>query len=132
MQEDEGLCFIFELVTPDHIIIVRPKSEGLILHGCRDVNSLKEKTIEPFAQKYSWEVVKECFTVGSLEEGDPMKQISAKAEQLNPTEQEGYVLCDSNFNRVKVKSSDYLRMSWMFPVCPRKAHMTERHMLIVI
>jgi hypothetical protein len=34
-------------------------------------------------------------------------------EKLNPTEQEGYILIDKNFIRLKVKNSGYVRINWL-------------------
>ncbi len=34
-----------------------------------------------------------------------------RTEKLNPLVQEGYILCDKNYTRLKVKSSKYLRLN---------------------
>lgn len=37
----------------------------------------------------------------------------ALAKELNPLKHEGYVLCDVNHCRLKVKCPDYLRVNWL-------------------
>jgi hypothetical protein len=36
------------------------------------------------------------------------------AEEVNPFECEGYIICDANFNRIKVKSSRYVAATTNF------------------
>lgn len=36
-----------------------------------------------------------------------------RVEQLNPLLSEGYILCDKNWTRVKIKSSSYVRINWL-------------------
>ena len=33
---------MFEMVSPRHTIIVQPKEEIIVFHGCRDLTNLKE------------------------------------------------------------------------------------------
>jgi len=41
---------------------------------------------------------------------DP-KNLSIIANNLNPLESEGFILCDKNFNRIKIKCREYIRLS---------------------
>lgn len=41
-SEDAHMCFIFEVTSPDHLIVVRYKEDGLVLHGARNLKTLKE------------------------------------------------------------------------------------------
>jgi hypothetical protein len=67
--EDQNKCFIFEVVTPKHIIIVDWKEENLFLTGVRDRESLLEERPEIYGPKYDWKVVKECVSrAKSIEE----------------------------------------------------------------
>jgi hypothetical protein len=58
--EDQNKCFIFEVVTPRHKIIVDYNEDDLFLHGVREMESLLEEQPESYGLKYNWKVVKEC------------------------------------------------------------------------
>ncbi len=36
-----------------------------------------------------------------------------RVEALDPLKCEGYVVCDKNWTRVKIKSSSYVRINWL-------------------
>lgn len=42
-----------------------------------------------------------------------IEEVVTLAKGLNPLKQEGYVLCDANYCRLKVKCPDYLRVNWL-------------------
>jgi hypothetical protein len=96
LPKEKDFCFIFELFTPENSIVVQTKESKLYLHGCRNLKNFKEEFPEIFAEKYNWQVV-EPLPLKSLEE------VLEAAKKLNPIEHEGYVVCDSSFNRVKIK-----------------------------
>eukprot|EP01080_Neovahlkampfia_damariscottae_P010963 gene10963-3671_t len=103
LPKETDFCFIFELFTPQNQIIVQTKTPKLYLHGCRNLKTYKEDFPEKYAEKYSWECVKP-LPLNSLSE------ILKAAKDLNPIEHEGYVVCDKNFNRVKIKSPSYVAL----------------------
>lgn len=70
MEQDRNMCFIFEIISPKHVIIVRYTTNDLVLHGARDLKSLREVQPEPIAQKYNWRVVQEGLGVRDLPEFD--------------------------------------------------------------
>jgi hypothetical protein len=72
----------------------------LTLIGVRDNKTLQEIPVSVFADDWYY-TVKE-FPLNSFED------VVAAASHLNPLEQEGYVIVDMNFNRVKVKSPAYV------------------------
>lgn len=42
LPEDTTKCYIFELLTSMNVIVVRPKKDELVLHGCRCLKTLNE------------------------------------------------------------------------------------------
>lgn len=96
-------CFMFELMTPFNRVVVQHKTNRLVLHGVRNVRSLKERDPMLWFRRYGWEVV-EALPLRSWTE------ILDAAKKLDPMASEGYVVCDSAFNRVKVKSPLYVAM----------------------
>lgn len=101
------LSYMFEMMTPLNRIVVRHTDRRLVLHGARaheffgyeevDVDTL----LETAGDVFGWEVVK-TFPLTSLE--DALTEV----EKTPGVEQEGYVVCDHRFNRIKIKSKDYV------------------------
>ncbi len=96
---DTSLCYMFELMTPLNRIVVARTSSNIVLHGARRIATLEE--IRPEDANAGWRVVKQ-YAMGTI--GD----VVASAVELNPMETEGYVVCDARFNRIKVKSPQYV------------------------
>jgi len=92
--------FMFELMTPYNQIVVRHKGSGLKLIGCRDRIRGTEVSIYglPF-----WSKVK-AFPLGSM---DAIQEV---LKDIDPFQQEGFVVVDKHWNRIKVKSEDYVRL----------------------
>lgn len=104
---DCGVCFCFELMSPFNRVVVRHEAPRLALIGARNLTTLKELTVQE-ANKFfpTIETVKE-FPLTSLEACiDSLRDIS-------PLSQEGYVVVDANFNRVKIKSLAYVALHHM-------------------
>jgi hypothetical protein len=107
--KDTDHCFMFELLSTKHSIIVRHKRNDIILVGVRDLKSFRECEICSFQSKYkTWQIAKklEIKHHWNLFE-DLLPLMFGK----DPTEFEGFVICDSNFNRVKLKSTQYVSLS---------------------
>jgi hypothetical protein len=102
---DTTLCYMFEMVTPRHIILCQPKKEEIILHGVRDMKTLKELRPQEIAKQNGWECIKSYDMFKSL------KDVVQSTREMNPIANEGYIVCDANFNRVKIKSPQYVALS---------------------
>lgn len=106
-------CYMFELCAPQNRVVVQHDKARLYLHGIRNLSFLKEERPalaladlglmrdEGFEMKHIIRTPR-TWPLGSLEE------VVAAAAELQPLEQEGYVVCDANFNRIKVKSPKYV------------------------
>lgn len=106
MPTDQQHCYMFELVGPLNRIVVPYEESDLILHGVRNVASLQEVDPSPFAKEHNWSVVQE-FPLQTLED------VVKAANELNPMQLEGFVVRDGNFNRVKVKSPQYVALHYL-------------------
>jgi hypothetical protein len=97
--------FLWELETKyNRIVVQRGAQPVLTLHGVRHKNGHE---LHPGQFAYvGWKTVKE-FPF------EDIQGIVRMAEDLNPVEQEGFILVDANFNRVKIKSSQYVRLHHM-------------------
>eukprot|EP01130_Rhizamoeba_saxonica_P015273 TRINITY_DN6814_c0_g1_i3.p1 TRINITY_DN6814_c0_g1~~TRINITY_DN6814_c0_g1_i3.p1 ORF type:complete len:214 (-),score=45.01 TRINITY_DN6814_c0_g1_i3:12-653(-) len=98
------MCFMFELVSQSNTIVVQYTEDNLLFHGCRNLDTLNEESPDFYAKKYNWNLPK-YYEFESLEE------VVDAAKRLDPLIQEGFVICDSNFNRVKVKNPGYVQIA---------------------
>jgi hypothetical protein len=97
-------CYMFELVTNMNTIIVRYLEEMIVCIGCRDMETLNELEAEEVAKENGWRSPK-SFKIQTLTEA------LEAARALSPVESEGFVVQDATFNRVKIKSPQYVAIS---------------------
>jgi hypothetical protein len=100
---DLPYSFAFELMTPDNEVLVRQDQARLVLHGVRHLGTLREEAAEDWAVRLGYEGVK---TFELSREG-----LRDAANARPATESEGFVVRDALFQRVKVKSEQYVLMS---------------------
>jgi hypothetical protein len=120
LPQETRQCFIFELMTPYNRIVVQQRKNHLVLHGVRNLDTLIESEPNLWANKYGWELVK-SYALTSWTE------VIKAAEKLEPMDSEGYIICDHNFNRVKVKSPQYVAISHL-----REGFSTRRMIEIIL
>jgi hypothetical protein len=101
LPTDTEHCYMFELMTEYNQIILIPDRHRLVLHGTKNIKTLAESEPRTWADQYGWEAVNIYPLTNDVE-------IRAAANLLNPIVTEGYVVCDRHFNRVKVKSPQYV------------------------
>jgi len=112
-----GMTFMFELTTPYNKIVVRHPGCNIRLIGVRNNLSGMELPIRNFA---SWELAREFPICGSFE------ALIKQFETMEPTAQEGYVVIDQRFHRVKVKHPGYVLLHHL------KSSASPKNMLEVI
>lgn len=104
LPEDTSKCYIFELMTPLNQVIVPQKSNQIILHGVRCMETMAEHTPESYTDIYGWQVVK-SYDIGDV---DLMVQ---HIKDCDPMLTEGRVVCDHRFHRIKIKGRQYVIMA---------------------
>jgi len=104
LPSDTNFCYSFELMTPFNKIVVQHKTNRLVLHGARNLITLQESIPEPIAMFNGWEYAK-AYPLNNLE------AVLKSCNEINPIEAEGYVVVDDKFNRIKVKSPQYVALS---------------------
>lgn len=102
---DEGKTYMFELTSPFNKVVVQWHETRLNFLGVRDNISLQEMYFTEHPLKDVFHTPK-VFSLHSLQE------CIEAAEKLGPSD-EGYVVCDKDFNRVKVKSVLYVSLHHM-------------------
>ncbi len=119
LPTETNYCFMFELMTPYNRIVVRHDRNKLVLHGVRNILTLEEADPQTWADKYNWQLVQR-YPLKSL------KEIIAMTNELDPMDSEGYIICDADFNRIKVKSPQYVAVSHL------KTGFSTRRMLEIV
>ena len=92
---NKGYTYTFELCTPWNRVIVPHKEFKLIHITTRDNETLQELELDIGVPK------PKAYSMASLDE------VVAMAQTL-PFSEEGYVVVDGNYNRIKIKSPAYL------------------------
>lgn len=97
---NKNYCYMFELTSPFNHIVVKYENVKLWYLGRRDISNHMEDN-EPLNCKGLMHP--EIYPHYSLAE------CVAAAHEMGEDE-EGYVVCDANFNRIKIKGDEYLRL----------------------
>lgn len=106
LPKEEGLCYMFELMTPENRIVVPHERNKLVLHGARHVTAkmaYREVPPEEVAEANGWECVK-TYPIRDLE------AVLSLAKSMDGIENEGFVICDRWFNRLKIKTKSYVAL----------------------
>ena len=101
----EGYTYIFELTSPFSKVVVQFHDTKLNFLGCRNNETFEETYFTDHSLKNYFNTPK-VFPLTSLDE-------CKKATETMGPDQEGFVVCDKNFNRVKVKSILYVSLAHM-------------------
>lgn len=91
--------WMFELTSPLNRVVVQHSEPKLTLIGVR----IHEREFSPTSYGHVYPAVRE-FPLQT------MADIEATFASMSPTDQEGYVVVDGNFNRVKVKNPAYVAL----------------------
>ena len=97
-------CYMFELTTPDNVIIVRHDRKALVCIGARDLDTLEELSCERIGAEFGWKTPRNYSQITSL------TAALAAAQTLNPVVQEGFVVVDAEWRRLKIKSRGYVAL----------------------
>jgi len=118
VQQDA--CFMFELLLPSHTIVVRHQETDLVCLGGRDMKTLTEFSCEDAGQAHGWDTPKRFDDLCNLD------SVLSAARLLNPVAQEGFVVVDQHWNRLKIKSAGYVALHHLSGnACLRQADATK-------
>ena len=106
---NKNVCYMFELTSPYNKVVIGYKDTRLNLIGARNMENLEEYDIHflsklydnvfrerkgfGFPKRYAWTSLDDCITFTSKMSSD----------------EEGVVAVDDNFNRMKIKSKEWLK-----------------------
>lgn len=100
----ERFTFSWELMTPLNRVVVAHHDSKVALLAVRD--NVRGIECGPHAAPAAWPKVK-AFPLTTIAE------IEASFREIDPMNQEGYVVCDSKYNRVKMKHPQYVVLHHM-------------------
>lgn len=102
---DPGCCYAFELCTPLNRVVVPHTDSSIWLHGVRDMGrEMRELEPAPYAMRCGARWPQE-FPLRSIEE------CVEAARRMDPMAQEGYVVRDGGWQRVKMKCPAYVALA---------------------
>ena len=102
--EYHGHSFVFEMMTAQNKIICEVQ-ENIVLHGARRLGDHAEEDHRDLAEKLGWQATQHIEDISSLAE------CLAAAGRLDPLREEGFVIADASFNRIKIKSPAYVAIA---------------------
>lgn len=97
-------CFMFELCTPYNRIVCKYPEPKLTLIGVKSTSGYEFDPVGWSSMGLHWDVMRPISGVFSLPEAEK------RANELKPEEQEGYVVVDQVYRRIKVKSPAYVAL----------------------
>ncbi len=98
---DKNFTYTFEGCAHVNRVVVQHKEPSLSLIGVRDMRTLEELPVESFSRQFP--VVK-SYPLRSLED------VLSACREMDPVKQEGFVVVDGEFHRIKVKSPAYVAL----------------------
>ncbi|MBS1722337.1 MAG: hypothetical protein JSS66_04960 [Armatimonadetes bacterium] len=120
---DKDVFYVFELVTPDNRVIVLYPESHLYLTAAIERKTLQE--IDIFTMNFHGEVV-------PFAKVRSMKQVvSMLSNNSDAYHNEGYVVMDKNFNRLKIRNPKYAEAMRVYSVDDELAALRELRMLDV-
>lgn len=101
---DPHFTYMFELVSPDNRMTILYPEDAIYILGARDNHNDREAPVIPgiIARRAEGMIkMPKVYHLNTLED-------CIRATKLMGADEEGFVVCDDKFDRVKVKSEQYL------------------------
>jgi len=96
-------CYMFEMMTKYNRVVCQYNEDKIVFHGARNIKTHQELPYT-YGKELGWEIVK-AFPITTLSE------LFKACKLMNPINNEGFVVVDKYFNRIKVKSPQYVAIS---------------------
>jgi hypothetical protein len=106
LPEDTTRSYTFELMSPWNQVVVRQHEMRLVLIGARSLVTGQEEDPEDVSAECGFECVR-TFAFKDRE------SVLKEAMEMNGLKQEGFVVCDMDFNRIKIKAKQYVALHHM-------------------
>jgi hypothetical protein len=102
-----GWTLMFELLSPRNRIIVKYKETELILLGGRN------QTWQEIAPATIKEITKCPCNIPNVLPLHSLEQVTNYCDAINNYDEEGVVVCDCNYNRIKIKCAAYKSLKFL-------------------
>lgn len=112
--------FMFELTTPENVVVVPHSVYNLYYLGSRNNITGKEYS-------FNYGVLSEIFETPKTYNLRSLEEVQKSSQEL-PWDEEGYVVVDSSFHRCKIKSPSYVRAHY---ICGNNV-ITKKRLLDII
>lgn len=101
---DINYTYMFELVSPETRVTIEYPEAAIYYLGARSMLHFNEVDYPPTTEDYDF------FSFVKLPATYPLTTLQSCIEAVNAmgADEEGFVVCDNCFNRVKIKSPEYL------------------------
>lgn len=106
LPTDTNLCYIFEMLSDKQPVKITYPENNIILHGARNIRTLEELTPDVIASMYGWPCIEEH--VFSKDPNEIIKFVNSRSGITH----EGLIVCDDKFNRIKIKSQEYVAITY--------------------
>jgi endonuclease V len=105
-------CYVFELIHKNYIIITRYHQNDIIFIAARNMKTFNEENVNHIVQKNNWS----CKCVGQNNIQCSVDQYVELIKNNKDKLKKGAVLIDQHYNRIKIKTEQYLEMSYIVPL----------------
>jgi len=107
---DRTISYVFEIIYPNDLLTIVYKEEKLVMHGMFDNLTGEEISLQDNIPL--WSTRSDAFELElPVENGTAWKGLEDFYSKYSYDYDEGYVVCFSDFSRVKVKFDEYKQMS---------------------
>ncbi len=106
-RADTALAYYFELTSPFNRIVVRYGEPGLTLLGARNVVTGEEVTVKEAHERLG---ASDAIAIVREHSLNSVEAIVASFDAISPLAQEGYVVVDAAFSRIKLKHPGYVAL----------------------
>lgn len=103
----KGYTYSFELMTPYNIVVKPHGFSHVAMLGVRDLESLNEVAYHVFKEDCELNIGLPAVRAYDMNNVSNAGHLMATFEGM-PFTEEGYVVCDKNFNRIKLKNPAYV------------------------
>jgi hypothetical protein len=97
-------CWSFELCTALNRVVVNYNHPKIYIIGCRNLETLEERKLNTIGLRLCGLLSPKKFPLRCVDD------CIRAAEALDPLKQEGFVVVDGNFNRIKIKTPAYIML----------------------
>jgi hypothetical protein len=102
MEQPKNETWVFEICSKENMVVVRHAGYYAKLLAARNIDTLEEIKLDSLPGSTSMKPQSYQFS--------QPQEVVEFANKFSATQNEGFVVCDSAFNRIKIKSDEYVAL----------------------